>query len=131
MEDDTSREDIAFWLDVLAFIELDDFRGDVTWGSASEEEVFFEVGKSSKSVVNDDRRHGSGRSKHDVFRLQIAMHDPLTVHFSHSAQQTMHEFLDFCLSEETIGLLDPMEELSSGQDLQNHIDGVFRLVDSF
>ena len=131
MEDDSCRKDVAFRFDVLALVELDDFGRNVAWSSTPEEEVFLEIGEGGKSIIDDDRRHGSGGSKHDVFRLQIAVHDPLAVHLPHPAQQAVHELLDLALSEETIRLLDPVEELSSGQDLQHHVDGVLGLVDSF
>lgn len=55
MEDDSSREEIAFWLDVLTLIEFNDFRSDVAGSSTPEEQVFFDVYVGSKAEIDDDR----------------------------------------------------------------------------
>lgn len=69
MEDDSGREDIALWFDVLALVELDDLGRHVAGGAASEEEILVDVGKSGKAVVDDNWRHEAVRPKHDVLGL--------------------------------------------------------------
>jgi hypothetical protein len=130
VEDDSSREDIALWLDVLALVEFNDLGSYVAGSSAPEEEVFLDVGEGGQSVVDDDWRHGAIGPQHDVLRLEVAVHDALAVHLLHAAQQSPHELPHFRLSEEAVGLLDAVEELAASEQLQDHVDGVFRLVDA-
>jgi len=50
------------------------------------------------------------------------VHYAVFVQMEQSAQQTMHELLYLDWSEETIGLLDFMEELAARQQLKDYVD---------
>jgi hypothetical protein len=52
------------------------------------------------------------------------MHDPQCVHLLQAAQQAEHKLFHFLSCEETIGLLNFVEKLSTSEELEDNIDGV-------
>lgn len=57
------------------------------------------------------------------------MHDAVLVHLLETGEQAEHEGFDFFGGEETIGLLDFVEELAPGQQFEDDVDGVVGFVD--
>lgn len=130
VEDSPEREDIAVGLNVLVLGEGDDFRGDVAWSAAPEEEIVVEVGMGGESIVDDDRGHRPTAPQQYVLRLQVAVHQSLPVHGLHPTQHSPHHLLDLLLRKTSLPLLYPVQQLSSPHHFLHHVDGVLGLVHS-
>ena len=81
MENGTQWKNVAFWFYVISFLDGCNLRGNIAWSSASVKNVVFSVSIRGKAEINDDWIKACFSSKHDVFGLDISMHDSVVMHF--------------------------------------------------
>ena len=81
VEDGSKRKYIAFRLDMVSLVKGGHFGGNIARGSASIEHVIIGVGICSQAEIDNDGHESGLSSQHDVFRLDVAMHDPIVMHF--------------------------------------------------
>jgi hypothetical protein len=125
----TEREDIAARLHVLRLRKLDDLRCDIAGGAASEEKILLEVDVACKTEIHDHRLKGTS-PQHDIFRLEVPVHDPVTMDVPQSRKYPRCDRLHFFLRKMPTSFLDGLEKRLSGQQLQDNIDRVVRLKHS-
>lgn len=94
VENGPGREHIASGLNFLPFLQGCDLWSNVAWCPASEKNVIIGVDVGSKAEIDDNRVHAAIASHHDVFRLDVSVHDPLLVDMLESSCQSDHEFFN-------------------------------------
>ena len=104
MEDDTKREDIAcrcVSLNGIGRLDLQDLGSHVSGCSTSSVEIFGATAVFSQAKVNNDRDDPTTLDlisfDHDVFQLEVSMHDAFFMKIAHSLEKVNHD--DFCLLE--------------------------------
>jgi hypothetical protein len=131
VEDGAEGEDVALGLDVLPLRQRGDFGRDVAGSAAAVEDVVFAVGVGREAEVSDDGAESALAPQHDVLRLDVAVHDAVVVHLLEANRHPPHELLDLVGSKHCFPLVDAAVELSVGQQLEDDVDGVVGLEDSF
>lgn len=118
MEDEAQTEHVTDWI-VFGFhvFNVDDFRGDVSWSTASDEKILFSVCEFGQSVIGNHAIEGILVSEKQVFRLEISVHDFLVTHFFHSQKDAMDDCLDFVIFEFIFGL-DLVMKTSTTEELK-------------
>ena len=127
MEDESEGEDVAGGAELLSLLAGDDLGGDIAGGAAPVEEVVFGLGVGSQAKVGNDGSESVLAPEHDVFRLDIAVHDLVLVHFVEALCHAPHKCLNLFLGEAGHPLVDPAVELSVSQQLEDDVDGVLAL----
>jgi hypothetical protein len=94
VEDQAQTEEVANGL-VFGFhvLDVDDFRGNVSGGAASDEQVLADGGELGQAEVSDDAVEVSFLSEEQVFWLQVSVHDVFGVHFSEAEQDASDDEL--------------------------------------
>lgn len=128
MEDDACREDIADWITLGRHIlDVDDLRSDKAWRAASNEEVFLLFSVGGKAEVANGEVLGVYLSKHDVFRLEVAMDDPVLREMAQTLKDVADD-LPCLLSFDFLSALEHFVQLHSFEVLKDHVDRVFCFV---
>lgn len=131
MENKPKREDVTLRVNFISFLAGKNFRGNVSGGAASVVNIVFRLSIDCKSKVSYDWIESIFSSQHDVFRLDISMHDFVFVHFIESSGHSPHEGLDLFFREPCQSLVDSRMELPITEELKDDVDGVLALEDGF
>ena len=94
VEDGSSREDVADWVHFLPLDKGGDFGCYVAWRSTPIEEIIFTVDKRCESKIDYNGLEARFSSEHDVFRLDIAMHNAIVMDFLESLRHSYHKLPD-------------------------------------
>ena len=127
MEDESEGEDVAGGAELLAFLAGEDFGSYIAGGAAAVEEVVFGLGIGGQAKVSDDGGESVLAPEHDVFRLDVSVHDLILVHLVEALGHAPHKRLNLLLGEAGHPLVDPAVELSVSQQLEDDVDGVLAL----
>jgi hypothetical protein len=99
VEDEAQGEDVAGRGQSVPLLAADDLRRHVPGGPAAVEDVVLSVHVHGQAQVGDHRVEPGGSSQHDVFGLDVAVHDAVLVHFEEALGHAPHEGFDFFLAE--------------------------------
>jgi len=104
VEDDAHAEQIAdgliFGLEVF---EIDHLGSDIARCSTSNEHIVF-AGLLGEAEVGDHTVEVSLLPEEDVFGLEVAVHDVVSVHDFQSLEDALHDHFDFLGRELVLGL---------------------------
>lgn len=130
MEDDSCREDIANRVHLLSLDQRGDLWGHIPRSATAVEDVVVRIHEGGKSEIDDDWIEAIITAQHDVFRLDVSMHDPIIVDLLQSPRQTDHELLHLSQAELSLPLVDAAVQLARGEQLQDDIQRVIGLEDT-
>lgn len=94
MQDGSSREDIAGYIDPLVGLHVDDFRGYESWGSASIEDIWLVLTDGRKSKINNDCIERFFRSEHNILKLDVPVHHSESMHVINTLYDILHCFFN-------------------------------------
>lgn len=110
--------------------QSNDLRRNVARGTTSKEKVLLDICVGGQPEIDDDWLHWSLISEHDIFRLDVSVHDPPLVHMRQPWNKAEHALPHLSRGEVPVSFLDPMEQLPTIQQVQDYVNWVAWFVNS-